>query len=93
MIRFNLLRRFTLRNGTNLKPRLQRFASSYDADVAGLTEEEAEVTLSNLSQVYSPSLLSSFGMQSHNSQRKKFLQEQQRLTDPITFLQSVKHSP
>jgi hypothetical protein len=54
MIRFNFLRRFTLRNGTNLKPRLQRFASSYDADVAGLTEEEAEVTLSNSSQVYSP---------------------------------------
>ena len=45
MIRFNLLRRFTPRIGTNLKPRLQRFASSYDADIAGLTEEEAEVTL------------------------------------------------
>ena len=44
MIRFNLLRRFTPRIGTNLKPRLQRFASSYDADIAGLTEEEAEVT-------------------------------------------------
>jgi len=42
MIRFNLLRRFTPRNGTNLKPRLQRFASSYDADIAGLTGEEAE---------------------------------------------------
>ena len=43
MIRFNLLRRFTPRIGT--KPRLQRFASTYDADTAGLTEEEAEVTL------------------------------------------------
>ena len=43
MIRFNLLRRFTPRSG--VKPRLHRFASSYDADVAGLTEEEAEVAL------------------------------------------------
>jgi hypothetical protein len=46
MIRFNLLRRFTPRYGTKVtKPRLQRFASSYDADIAGLTEDEAEVTL------------------------------------------------
>jgi len=40
MIRFNLLRRFSPR--IVRKPRLQRFASSYDVDVAGLTEEEAE---------------------------------------------------
>jgi len=39
MIRFNLLRRPVLRRIVT-KP---RFASSYDADVAGLTEEEAEV--------------------------------------------------
>lgn len=43
MIRFNLLRRFIPRNVT--KPRLQRFASTYDADIAGLTEDETEVTL------------------------------------------------
>jgi isovaleryl-CoA dehydrogenase len=52
MIRFNLLRRFTPRNGKNLKPRLQRFASSYDADIAGLTEDEAEVTLLLLSGIF-----------------------------------------
>jgi hypothetical protein len=32
-------------------------------------------------------------MQSHNLQRRKFPREQQRLTNPITFPQSVKHSP
>jgi hypothetical protein len=38
MIRFNWIRRPVL-----CSPKIRRFASSYDADVAGLTEEEAEV--------------------------------------------------
>ena len=75
MIRFNLLRRFTPRIGT--KPRLQRFASSYDTDIAGLTAEEAEVANALAFLRYTlTSSLSSFGMQSHNLQRRKFLQEQ-----------------
>lgn len=41
MIRFNWIRRPVLCSPTKLQ--IRRFTSSYDADVAGLTEEEAEV--------------------------------------------------
>lgn len=42
MIRLNLLRRPLLRS-RRIVQQNRRFASSYDVDVAGLTEEEAEV--------------------------------------------------